>query len=100
MATFTEIVDLYQSAEWDALKNKISVACIVKAHAITELASPTDTQKAWATLALANPTGIAQDVIHYVIAANASASVAGITGASDAVIQGNVDDAVDNLYGV
>ncbi len=100
MATFAEIVDLYQSAEWDALKNKISVACIVKAYAITELTSPTDAQKAWATSALANPTGVADDVIHYVVAANAGATISGITSASDAVIQGNVDDAVDNLYGV
>lgn len=41
------------------------------------------------------------DVVqYYVLAANSSATTSAITGASDATIQTNVDDAVDKLFGV
>ena len=45
-----------------------------------------------------NPISVAETVYYAVVAANKSATVSQITGASDAAIQSNVDDVVDNLF--
>lgn len=102
MATYQELADLKasDSAAWNSLFDKISVAIAIKAQSIAALPTPTQEQKDWARGALASPRGLSGTVINYVIAANSGATTAQILSASDSAIQSNVDDAVDNLFGV
>lgn len=97
-ATLGELDALSGDPGWDALSGKIRVALVIKAYNLTELATPTAEQLAYAIEVLANPSAAARDVIFYVIAANSAATTTQILGASDTAIQNNVDDAVDNLF--
>lgn len=94
MATYVELFDLRSDGN---LRNKVAVACVVKAQTLIALASPTAQQLGWAHKALQNPVGMAQTIMEYVLAANKSATVGQIQGATDATIQGNVDAAADKL---
>lgn len=94
MATYTELFNLRSSSD---LRNKIAVAAVVKAQAIIDLASPTAGQIQWAEQAIADPVSKADALMHYVIAANKTATVAQILSASDATIQTNVDAAVNKI---
>lgn len=100
MATYTELFEYRSTDEYQTLTNKIAVAVAIKAQAIADLASPTAEQIAWAVSALNSPQGQAATVVHYVIAANNSLSIAQINAATDSAIQVNVDAAVDDLFGV
>ena len=100
MATLEELAGLPGSEGWDDLRHKVTVAAAIKAVAIAELVTPTAGQLAWARELLENPQAQADQIIHYVVAANESAAVAAILAADDATIQANVDAAVDKLLGV
>ena len=52
---------------------------------------------AWAQRVFSNPDNVAKGVLLYVLGANNTATVAAIKGASDALLQTNVDAAVDAL---
>lgn len=95
MATYIELYDEYQSDA--ALRNKVAVACVVKAQALIDLASPTANQISWAGNCLDNPARTAAKLLPYVLAANSSATLAQIKAASDATIQTNVNACVDKL---
>ena len=97
MADYIQIYDLIATPDGTALRNKISVAAAIKAQTLIDGGSPTAAQIAWANDAIKNPSGKAQELIHYVLAANNSATIATINAASDATIQSNVDTAVDAL---
>lgn len=97
MATFDEIISLRGTVDYDTLKNRIAVALIVKAKAISDLASPTNAQMALANKAFSEPVHVADSVINYVLAANIGLTLAQIKNASDANIQSAVNTAVDKL---
>ena len=94
MASYMELRNLFSSD----IKNKVEVACIVAAEAIRS-EDPATTNHAnrllWAKAAFANPGGMSNQMLMALLAANKDATVAQITGASDAAIQAKVDAAVD-----
>jgi len=96
MATYTELFDLKSN---DALKNKITVAVVVKANALISAVTPTASEITWADNVLSNPSIESSRLINYVLAANKSATVAQISSATDSAIQTNVDEAVDAIIG-
>jgi hypothetical protein len=97
MATYTELVALKGTPDYDTLKNKIAVAITIKAKAIGDSATPTAAQITWAKEALVNPVQKAEQIINYVLAANIGATIEQINAANDAAIQTNVNNAVDKI---
>jgi hypothetical protein len=97
MATLLELADFAASADHAALVKKIKVAIAKKAVAVGNLATPTAEQIAWAKDAIAAPDRYAGIVINYVLAANASASIAQIVAATDTAIETQVGNAVDKI---
>lgn len=95
MATLSEIWTLLESP---TLKEKVSAACLVAAEAIrveeTETANHANRIK-WAKQVLVDPVKAGDDMLKAVLAANASAELSEITGASDATIQAAVNAAVN-----
>ena len=95
MATYAELYDLNSNS---ALKNKITVATIIAAETVRGK-DPGTTNHAnrlvWAAAVFASPASEGERMFWAVIAANSGQSVANITGASDAAIQTNVNNAVD-----
>ena len=97
MATYLEIYDLQNN---DGLHHKIAVACTIAADAIRQEVVGTANHAnriIWAEQVFANPLQIAKQALWAVLAANNTATVAQITGATDAAIQTNVNDVVDLL---
>jgi len=94
MATYEELYSLQSN---DALRQKVAVAAVVAAQGILA-GTPSAAQAAWAKEIIQYPIGErARSVLNLVLAANKGVSVAAITGATDAVIQANVDDVVAGL---
>jgi hypothetical protein len=100
MATYNELHALRGSSTLDSLRQKIAVAIAVKANIIAKLASPTTAQKAFAVAALGNPDAYLPTVMNYILADYNTATVAQITGATDAQVQTAVNATVDTLLGV
>ena len=93
MATYTELKALQSDS---VLQDKIAVACVIAAH--TRLSgTPSAAEAVWASGVIQSPGPVAKAVINAVLAANKTASVATIQGATDAAIQTNVDSVVDGL---
>ena len=95
MATYAELFTLRSNSD---LKNKITVACIIAAESIRNEAPATanhDNRLLWAKAVFANPEVEADRMLWAVFAQNASATVAQITGATDAAIQTAVNNAVN-----
>ena len=100
MATYTELATIKDGTEWNGLLEKIRVACVIKAAAIIDSTTPAATALEWAKQAIAKPEQAGDFIAHYVIAANADASLVQIYGATDNAVQNNVGNAVDAIYGV
>ena len=94
MATYAELFELRNDS---SLRNRVAVAVIKKAQDLIDLTTPTADQITWANDAIDNPASKAGPILNYVLAANSSATVSQIQGASDTAIQANVDSAVDAL---
>ena len=95
MATYKELRDLFSH---DALRNKVEVACVVAAEAIRaeDAGTPNHANRLiWARRAFQNPATIRDTMLMTLLAANKDAAVEIIASATDAVIQGRVDAAVD-----
>jgi len=95
MATYSELFDLRSNS---ALKNKITVACVIASELIRTEAPATVNHAArmqWAKAVFADPEAEAERMFMAVLAQNAAATVAAITGATDAAIQTAVMNAVD-----
>ena len=95
MATYDELRSLFS---YDDLRNLIEVAVIIAAESIRNEDAGTANHAnrlLWAKLAFNDPLGVSKKMMMAVLAANKDATVAQITGASDAVIQAKVDAAVD-----
>lgn len=95
MATYEELFGLGTNT---VLRNKVVVAVMIKATAVAKLATPTQLQIDWAKGVFASPISVGEVVYRAVIAANNTATASQIIGASDAAIQVNVNDVVDNLF--
>lgn len=95
MATYEELFVLGVNT---SLRNKVVTAAQIKAVAISDLATPTQLQIDWAAGAFASPISTAEIIYPAVLAANKDLDVSQITAASDAAIQTNVDDIVDNIF--
>jgi len=97
MATYVDLRHLFSDA---ALANRIEVACIVAAETIRGESDQTANHAnrlLWAQRAFNAPKDAANKMVMAVLAANKSATVAQITGATDATLQAAVDAAV-NLF--
>lgn len=87
MATYTELFGQYSNSD---LRNRVSVACLVAAQAITvEAGSVTNhaNRLLWAKATFSNPNAEAERMLMAVLAANNTATVAQITGVTDAALQ-------------
>ena len=94
MATYAELHELRSDS---TLRNRVTVAVVVKAQELMDSAAPTTGEIIWANDALQNPVQKAKEVLNYVIAANKSATVDQIQGATDVAVQTNVNTAADVL---
>lgn len=96
MATYLELKQVQTDAlnETNDLLQKVEVAVWVAAHAIKDEVSPTAERLAWASSSLNDPKGTALDMLPVLLAANKANTVAQITGATDAQIQTEVNNAV------
>ena len=104
MATYVEIRNLNNDS---LLRNRTSAAVIIAAQGIMDDPAnfPTATADTvlqtdrlqWAARAFNDPGGEARKALMSVLAANNAATVAQITGATDAQLQTNVNDAIDLL---
>lgn len=95
MATYDELL---LAAEDAGLNKHIRVACVIAAEAIrTEVTGTANhaNRMLWAKAVFQNPGAEAQRMVWAVLAQNKSATLAAITGASDATVQTAVNAAVD-----
>ena len=95
MATYVELYELAGNA---TLKNRVAVACMIAAQGILADDTPPANHAArlkWAAQVFANPHGVAQTLLNVLLAQNAAATVAQITGVTDASILTGVNNAVD-----
>lgn len=95
MATYAELLI---ASENETLRNKVRVACVVAAEVVrTELVSVTNhaNRLGWAKSVFESPESVTQRMLWAVLAQNAGASLAAITGASDSTVQTAVNAAVD-----
>ena len=95
MATYEELYGLRSDS---ALKNRVTVACIISAEGIMseDGGTPNHANRLiWAATVFASPSQEADRMYWAVLAANQGASVAQIQSATDSAIQTNVDDHVD-----
>lgn len=95
MATYLELFDLRVNSP---LINRITSAIAVQAEVIRNENVNTANhvaRVAWAKESFSDPEGMARRMIWAILAANAGATVAQITGAQDATILTKVADAVD-----
>jgi len=95
MATYDELLS---AAEHPGLNNKIRVACVVAAETVrTEAGSTTNhaNRMLWAKAVFLNPVTEAQRMLWAVLAQNKTATLAQITGATDATVQTAVNNAID-----
>lgn len=97
MATYQELIIL---AGNDRLRQQIKIAIAQAALTISLESGATPNHSlrlVWAKAALANPDAEVERVKWYVLAANAAATPAQISGADDPTVQANVNAAV-NLF--
>jgi hypothetical protein len=95
MATYAELRNVFHD---DELRHKLEVAVIVAADTIRTESPATENHAnrlAWAKGAFGDPSSAAVEMLKALIAANKDATIASITGATDAQIQAKVDAAVD-----
>ncbi len=110
MATLIELRNLMNDSH---LRNKVTTAVIISADTVMRgddgaapfLQKPGppsdhDNRVACAKVAFANAAAEGIKFLMSVLASNNAADVSAITGATDAAIQSNVDEAVDLMAGV
>ena len=91
MATLLELYGLQNN---DDLLQRTAVAGVIAAEQIRTQDPGTPARRLWAARLLQDPKGHARPLLWAVLAANASATVAQITGASDATLVSAVQNAV------
>ncbi len=95
MATYAELL---QASENEALRNKVRVAIVIAAETVRVEAGATvnhANRLLWAKQVYTDPEALTRRMVWAVLGQNASATLAQITGASDATVQTAVNNAVD-----
>lgn len=95
MATYAELLEASGNT---TLNQKMRVAVIIAADTIRTEADTVpnhDNRLIWAKAVYADPVREAQRMLWSVLAQNKTATLSAITGASDAVVQTNVDNSVN-----
>ena len=95
MATYAELFGLKYDP---TLKNRVNTAVIVAAETVMNEEPTTDNhvnRKLWAKQVFASPHAESERMYMAVLAANNTFTVEQIQGATDALIQANVDDHID-----
>ncbi|MEO8753124.1 MAG: hypothetical protein ABI624_10640 [Casimicrobiaceae bacterium] len=95
MATYAELLTASGN---DMLRQKVRVASVIAAETVRSESNATPNHAnrlIWAKAVFANPEAEGVRMIWAVLAQNKSATLAAITGASDATVQTAVDAAVD-----
>ena len=95
MATYAELHGLRQDSE---LLNRVAAGVAVKSKDLIDNAVGIP-QKNWGRESIKNPDQTAKDVLWFILVANKNSSLAQINGASDAQIQTNVDNAINDMVG-
>lgn len=93
MATLQELKGLMTDSD---LQEKVSAALIISVQAVLD-GTPTADQQKYASHVFSSPSSEMKKALMSVLASNAAATVAQITGATDASIQTNVDAVIDTL---
>jgi hypothetical protein len=100
MATYTE---LYELGANSALRNRVTVACLVAAQAVmveaTSVANHAN-RLLWAKSVFGDPQSMGQKMLMAALAKNAALTVAQITSAADAALLTVVSDAINLFAGV
>ena len=95
MATYQELLT---ASENETLRNKVRVACVIAAEVVrTEAGTVTNhaNRLIWAKSVYISPDSVTQRMLWAVLAQNAAATLAQITGATDATVQTAVNNAID-----
>ncbi len=99
MANLEELAGLINgNVDNEGLRSKVLAAAQIKANLIIAELSPSAPRLAWAQGTLQNPNSATDELYHFAIAANNTATIGNITGAIDSDIQDNVNTAVEKLY--
>ncbi len=93
MATYTELRDLFSN---DVLLNKVDIAILIAANDILA-GTPTENDQKWVASVFGSPRFAAERAYMALLAENNTATVAQITGSTDAAIQAKVDAIVPSL---
>lgn len=88
MATYLEIRNLFSDGD---LKNKATVAIVKYAESLLT-GTPSANEKKFALDVINDPKLWGDRALQLILAANSGSSVAAIQGASDTVLQSNIDD--------
>ena len=99
MATYTDLHALRENDTLKTLREKISIALLIKSNVIAKSASPTAAMVAWSKQALANPVQYQELMLNYILAEYNTQTTAVISGATDTQVQTAVNAAVDTLLG-
>jgi NAD/NADP transhydrogenase beta subunit len=95
MATYEELHNLQSDND---LTLKTQTAVVIAAYDLVKTGTtPTAAEQKWSAAVLSSPVQEAQKALRFVLAKNSAASVATITGATDATLQSNVDEVVSSL---
>lgn len=100
MATYDELLTLATTSTGSALASRIQVAAVIAANKIAVEPDATTNHAnrlKWAKSVFQNSSQASRDLLWCVLAKNQAATSVQIAGASDALIQTNVDLAVDIL---
>lgn len=95
MATYTELFDLMNDS---ALRNRVSVACLVAAEAVRVEAAGTANHAnrlLWAKATFADARGAGERMLPAILAQNSGLTRAQILAAADSALQSAVNAAVD-----
>lgn len=99
MATYLELFSL--ADQGGALLQRVAVSCVIEANTIRTETPPTNSAQrlAWARKVLADPRGMAQQMLWAALAQNSTLTPAQISGATDAAMLSAVAAAVDLVAG-
>lgn len=98
MATYNELYQISTGEILSDLRERVAVAALVKAELVSSEVSPPQSRLEWAREALNDPLGKVGFLLNYMLAVDNAATVAAITGVSDAALQTRVNTAVDKLF--
>ena len=99
MATLAELAGLPDDTRWGDLLGQCRAACVKKATTVVQAGGTEPaTRQEWAKNTIADPDGAGAALIWFAVGANADATVDNIFSAADAVIESNINSAVDAIY--